>query len=142
MQNKKLTIYLAHPGDDKTKFRAKVLQNELEEAGYRVFNPFDGNEYTICLTRLWDQYKKTRTHDLAYKIVKNDFKNIESADVLVAFVTKPSIGTSMEIYYADVALNKPVIILTKIESPWLMTHGTVVSNLEELLAKLKEVEEW
>ena len=132
-----MKIYLAHNG--KYKNKGKELQEILESKGYTVLNPFDTDEYACLLTKLWDNYPHVRKlKDIASLIVEKDLLAIDKCDVLVAYMIEPSIGSSMEIFYASFA--KPVFILSKLESPWLIKHGTVVETVEELLDCLEEAQ--
>lgn len=106
----------------------------------------------------WRQWFKTK-HSYHYYIdpMKRDFRGKEAedyreivdlnkrdiriADILVVMYTQPSVGTSMEVFYAW-TIGKPVIVIDesgKPLSPWLRYHATtVVGSKEEALAKLKE----
>lgn len=129
------TVYLAHPG--KHKKRGKGLQKRLEKEGYTVINPFDFDENARRLTGLWEEFPKIRTDpNFCEKIVEKDLKAIDRSDIVVAYVTTPSIGTSMEVFYASRS-KKSVYILTKIDSPWLKKHGKIVKTVKELLGELK-----
>jgi nucleoside 2-deoxyribosyltransferase len=72
-------------------------------------------------------------------IVEMDKKDIDQCSHMIAFVPKPSVGTSMEILYAwqqgmqviSVVPNKPV-------SPWLKYHSTVVTSFEEAFSLLEQ----
>lgn len=62
------------------------------------------------------------------EIVELDKKDVEDCDIVLANCPKPSVGTSMEIFYAH-SLKKPVItIVPDVEtaSPWLKYHSMVM----------------
>lgn len=75
------------------------------------------------------------------EIVDLDKRDIRRSDVILVNYTKPSVGTSMEIYYAW-TLGKSIIIwLSKNTpvSPWIRYHSTTfVSSLDAAIEKLKE----
>lgn len=75
------------------------------------------------------------------EIVDLDKKDVRDCDVLVVMYTQPSVGTSMEVFYAWM-LGKPVIVIdesSKPISPWLRYHSTaIVKSKEEALAKLEK----
>jgi hypothetical protein len=54
--------------------------------------------------------------------VRGDMGDIESSRIILAYCPKPSVGTSMEIFYAYYSLGKPVIIVCDDPkpSPWLV----------------------
>jgi len=132
-----MKIYLAHHGTPEIKERAKKLQLILEKNGYEVYNPFDHNGRAKQLTETWDKYFELRTKKLSEDIVMEDESTIDKCDVFVAFIAKPSIGTSMEIVHAYYNITQPIFILTNYDSPWLMGRGKIVRTTEELLEELK-----
>lgn len=132
---KKKIIYLAHPTEHQKE--TKKLQKLLESMGFYVINPFDHDEHARELTDLWHKNPKLRTNiEYSRMIVEKDLGGINSCNILVANALKPSIGTSMEIFYANMA-GKRVYILTKTVSPWYLYHGTVIDSTEKLLEMLK-----
>ncbi len=137
--NNPTKVYLAHPGIPVTKQYMKLLQVKLEEKGYVCYNPFDGDENARALTALWDKLPDSRTLHLSHQIVQKDLNGIRSSDIIVAYFPKintNTVGTPMEIFYANL-IGKNVFILTDIENPWLMVHGTVVKTEEELFNELQ-----
>jgi nucleoside 2-deoxyribosyltransferase len=69
------------------------------------------------------------------EIVEQDKLDIQNADYILAYCPKPSVGTSMEIFYASSVLNKPVIVIAPAPmSPWIIYHAEVLcTNLEDAL---------
>ena len=61
---------------------------------------------------------------IAEVIVAGDMEDIENCNALLAYVDKPSIGTSMEVFYAKHVLKMPVVVVHPGErpSPWLIEH--------------------
>lgn len=76
------------------------------------------------------------------EIVELDKEDIRNADVLLVSYSKPSVGTSMEIFYAW-SIGKPIVLWHQPEislSPWLLYHCTAfVTSLKEALNKVREV---
>lgn len=75
------------------------------------------------------------------EIVELDKRDIRMCDVVVVMYTRPSVGTSMEIFYAW-TLGIPVVVINESESatsPWLVYHSTSTVSRSELMAKLKQV---
>jgi hypothetical protein len=131
----KYDIYLAHPGTESSRAYGKVLQAVMEKEGYKVYNPFSTGKGL-------EMHKKLRSGDtsleLARQIVHEDLQAIRDSNVIVAFMPEPSIGTSMEIFWANCIIDMPIIILTDMVHPWLMCSGQIVKTTEELLEELKK----
>ena len=132
-----MRIYLAHSGKKDIREKVKKIQNILVEyTNISCINPFDSGAVSKALTHLWDEHPENRNSELAKQIVSNDITSIEHCDILVAYIEEPSFGTAMEIYYAyRDGIN--VFIVTEYESPWLINHGHIVKNINELLEVLK-----
>lgn len=75
------------------------------------------------------------------EIVDLDKRDIRASDVLLVNYDKPSVGTSMEIFYAW-TLGIPIVIWappTARLSPWLIYHSTAITHsLAESCRKLSE----
>lgn len=79
--------------------------------------------------------------DAAYReIVELDKRDIRNSDVLAVNYIKPSVGTSMEVFYAW-QIGTPVVVWCPEDasiSPWLKYHATTfVHSLEGLVAALE-----
>lgn len=65
---------------------------------------------------------------IAKEIVENDKLDINECDVVLVMYEKPSVGTSMEIFYAH-QLGKHVALVDRSDrplSPWLIYHATSI----------------
>lgn len=65
---------------------------------------------------------------IAAEIVELDKRDIDSCDVLLMNCPKPSVGTSMEVYYGW-ATGKTVVVVVPVghtPSPWLVYHAHVL----------------
>lgn len=75
------------------------------------------------------------------EIVELDKRDVRAADAILVNYSKPSVGTSMEVFYAW-TLGTPVIVWCAADaviSPWLRYHSTcIVHSLDEAIAKLLE----
>lgn len=72
------------------------------------------------------------------EIVQLDKIDVEVCDVVIANCPKPSVGTSMEVFYAW-TLNRPVVAIVpegQIPSPWLKYHATT------LVHSVRDAIEW
>lgn len=76
------------------------------------------------------------------EIVDLDKRDIRACDIVVVNYDKPSVGTSMEVFYAW-TLGKPIIVWCKEDaklSPWLIYHSTsIVHTLDDALSKIEEI---
>lgn len=83
-----------------------------------------------------------RDRELEYgvptEIVTLDKRDIKNSDYMVVWYEKPSVGTSMEVFYAH-SLDIPIIVIDKRElnpvsklSPWLVYHATsIVQTIQD-----------
>ena len=79
--------------------------------------------------------------DVAYReIVDLDKRDVRIADVILVNYDKPSVGTSMEVFYAW-TLGKPVIVWCDSSarvSPWMRYHCTkFVHSLKDAIAAVR-----
>lgn len=76
------------------------------------------------------------------EIVDLDKRDVRRADVVLVNYDKPSVGTSMEVFYAW-TLGIPVVLWCAPDaliSPWLRYHSTaIVHSLAEAVAKCREI---
>ena len=120
------TIYLSGPIMDEN---AGTAREWRVEAG-RLF----GGKY-----RLLDPMRRKfvdRQVDSANEIVEFDLQDVRDADILLVNYNKPSIGTSMEVFYAAHDLGKFVVAFSPFEykdcSPWMARYCTkIVPSLED-----------
>jgi len=74
------------------------------------------------------------------EIVDLDKRDVRECDVVLVNYTKPSVGTSMEVFYAW-TIGKPVIVWCAPDasiSPWLRYHSTCfVHSLEQALEAIE-----
>lgn len=76
-----------------------------------------------------------RQVDSANEIVEFDLQDVRDADILLVNYNKPSIGTSMEVFYAARDLGKFVVAFSPFEykdcSPWMARYCTkILPDLE------------
>lgn len=79
----------------------------------------------------------------AYReIVDLDKRDVRESDLILVNYVKPSVGTSMEVFFAW-TIGKPVIVWCDAEaniSPWLRYHSTaIVHSFEDAMLKVKEM---
>lgn len=81
--------------------------------------------------------------DTAYReIVDLDKRDVQNADAILVNYIKPSVGTSMEVFFAW-TIGKPIVVWCDPEaniSPWLRYHSTTfVHSIDEAVEKLTEI---
>lgn len=73
---------------------------------------------------------RDRELDSANEIVEFDLQDVREADILLVNYCKPSIGTSMEVFYASHDLGKFVIAFSPFAyqdmSPWMVKYCTKI----------------
>ena len=126
------TIYLSGPIMDEH----EGLAREWREAAKSLL----GKDF-----RLLDPMRRKfvdRQVDSANEIVEFDLQDVRDADIILVNYNKPSIGTSMEIFYAAYTLGKFVIAFSPFTfencSPWIVRFSTkILPDLEEACRYIK-----
>ena len=77
-----------------------------------------------------------RQVDSANEIVEFDLQDVRDADIVLVNYSKPSIGTSMEVFYAAHDLGRFVVAFSDFEfkdcSPWMARYCTkILPSLED-----------
>jgi nucleoside 2-deoxyribosyltransferase len=86
---------------------------------------------------------KDREVDSANEIVEFDLQDVRDADILLVNYNKPSIGTSMEVFYAAHDLGKFIVAFSPFSfqecSPWMVRYCTkILPSLESAVTYLRE----
>ena len=120
------TIYLSGPimdaqADEPRVWRAAA--RDLLVPQFRILDPMRRNF-------------KDREVDSANEIVEFDLQDCRDADILLVNYSKPSIGTSMEVFYAAHDLGKFVVCFSPFDfqncSPWMVRFCTkILPSLED-----------
>lgn len=81
---------------------------------------------------------------IAKLIVEDDLQDLRDCWGVLAYFDKPSVGTSMEIFYAAYVLGKPVVLVNASGSPkltpWLQHHSDYVAySLSQALSRLESL---
>lgn len=84
-----------------------------------------------------------RQVDSANEIVEFDLQDVRDADLILVNYNKPSIGTSMEVFYASHNLGKFVVAFSPFEfrdcSPWMARYCTkILPDLETAASYIRE----
>ena len=119
------TIYLSGPIMDESAGAAR----EWRETAKTIL----GGKF-----RLLDPMRRKfvdRQVDSANEIVEFDLRDVRDADLILVNYNKPSIGTSMEVFYAAHDLGKFIVAFSPFEykdcSPWMVRYCTkILPDLE------------
>ena len=119
------TVYLSGPIMDEHEGHARAWRDEAKghlKNHFRLLDPMRRNF-------------KDRKVDSANEIVEFDLQDVREADILLVNYNKPSIGTSMEVFYAAHELGKFIIGFSPFDfqdcSPWMVRYCTkILPDLE------------
>jgi nucleoside 2-deoxyribosyltransferase len=110
------TIYLCGPINGRTTEDATSWRETVKQR-------WNGG----CLDPMRRDYRGRELEPgIAAEIVAGDIEDIQAADAILVFFDKPSVGTSMEVFYAKHVLGKPVVVIDASDkplSPWLIHHS-------------------
>lgn len=127
----KPVVYLAGPMNGRSDYEVFDWRREAarELAGFVILDPARRD------------FRGVESSNVA-EIVEGDKRDIDNADIVLAYAVTPSVGTSMEILYAfSNQLKKFVVVVVGAPgaSPWLLYHSDVaVGSLSEALQAVKE----
>ena len=128
----RLVVYLSGPIMDEHAGQARAWRAaakvQLGEA-YKLLDP---------MRRMFVD----REVDSANEIVEFDLQDVRAADIILVNYNKPSIGTSMEVFYASHHLGKFVIAFSPFSfqecSPWMVRYCTkLLGSLEQAVAYIR-----
>lgn len=124
-----MKVYLAGPINGCTDGEANDWRTQAKALLPNVIDPMD-RDY------------RGKEDESVNDIVEGDKHDINSADAVIAYCPKPSVGTSMEVLYCykPYGQSKPCIVVVPPGSPcspWLRYHATeVVSTVSEAVQAL------
>ena len=126
-------IYLCGPIMDEVEGTAR----EWREVAKKRLNP-----YFTMLDPMRRNFKD-REVDSANEIVEFDLQDIREADILLVNYNRPSIGTSMEVFYASHELQRFVVAFSPFEfnecNPWMVKFCTkILPSLEDAMDYIHE----
>ena len=118
--NQKKIIYLSGPIMDEHEGAARAWREDAKKLLKEKFRTLDPMRRKFV----------DRQVDSANEIVEFDLQDIMDADIILVNYNKPSIGTSMEIFYAAHDLGKFVVAFSPFEfkdcSPWMVRYSTKI----------------
>ena len=123
--NVRKTIYLSGPIMDEQAGNTREWREQVKKMLGKDF-------------RLLDPMRRKfvdRQVDSANEIVEFDLQDVRDADIILVNYSKPSIGTSMEVFYAAHDLGRFVVAFSPFEykdcSPWMARYCTkILPSLE------------
>ena len=109
------------------------FNGEASEWRQKALETFDGIFLVLDPMR---RNFKDREVDSANEIVDFDLQDIRETDILLVNYSKPSIGTSMEVFYASYKLGKFVVAFSPFAfkncNPWMVRFCTkILPSLDE-----------
>lgn len=118
--NKRKTLYLAGPINACTDAEAKDWRQNLQAELSDQFHFLDP---------MRRDYRGLEAQSVD-AIVEGDMQDVRDTDIFLAYTPKPSVGTSMEIFYASFVLGKQVLVVHEGDkpSPWLVKFSTKISR--------------
>jgi nucleoside 2-deoxyribosyltransferase len=127
MGKNKKTIYLSGPIMDE--FHG-VAREWREDAKKKLL------EHNFMLLDPMRRKFVDRQVDSANEIVEFDLQDVRDADIILVNYNKPSIGTSMEVFYAAHNLGRFIVGFSPFEfsecSPWMVKYCTkILPSLEK-----------
>ncbi|MBQ9089127.1 MAG: nucleoside 2-deoxyribosyltransferase [Lentisphaeria bacterium] len=133
MKSDKKTIYLSGPIMDECSGIARQWRDVAKEALSEQFRMLDPMRRKFV----------DRQVDSANEIVEFDLQDVRDADIILVNYNKPSIGTSMEVFYAAHDLGKFVVAFSPFEykdcSPWMARYCTkILPDLEQAVNYILE----
>ena len=118
--NKKMTIYLSGPIMDEHEGAVRDWRNTAKKLLGKDFRILDPMRRKFV----------DRQVDSANEIVEFDLQDVRDADIVLVNYNKPSIGTSMEVFYAAFNQGKFVISFSPFTfencSPWMVRFSTKI----------------
>lgn len=130
-----MNIYLCGPINGCTDDKAMTWRDWFKRIGGT--SPFLSINWIDPMKRDY----RGKEHEDYREIVELDKREVAMSDAIVVMYTQPSVGTSMEVFFAW-SRNIPTIVIdesSKPISPWLRYHATaVVKTKEEAMQKIKE----
>jgi nucleoside 2-deoxyribosyltransferase len=123
---KQFKIYLSGPIMDAAGDEAREWRSVVKKALSGQFDLLDPMRRKFV----------DREVDSANEIVEFDLQDVRNADIILVNYNKPSIGTSMEVFYASHNLGKFVVAFSPFEykdcSPWMARFCTkILPGLED-----------
>ena len=120
------TIYLSGPIMDEISGQAREWRETAKNLLGKHFNLLDPMRRKFV----------DRQVDSANEIVEFDLQDVRDADLVLVNYNKPSIGTSMEVFYAAHDLGKFIVAFSPFEfrdcSPWMVRYCTrILPDLEQ-----------
>jgi len=130
---KKIKIYLAGPIaglEEQQDYRQSIAESlKRVSEKFEILDPWEREKLEMPDLTYSEIEDPEERKQFAEEIVIRDLKDIQSADVLIAYVFRISSGTSMEIFWMNRVLRKPVITIytAKEKLPlWIYIHSTLV----------------
>jgi len=110
-------VYLAGPisfVEEQQEYR-EILKEELTRVSskFKIHDPWEREQVKFRGKHMTfrDLEKEEEKREIAEEVITDDLKDIAQCDMLLAYIPRLSVGTSMEIFFAYRILRKPVIVI-------------------------------
>ena len=133
MKDPKKTVYLSGPIMDEHEGAAREWRESAKKMLGEKFHLLDPMRRKFV----------DRQVDSANEIVEFDLQDVRDADLLLVNYNRPSIGTSMEVFYAAHDQGKFVVAFSPLEfkdcSPWMAKYCTkILPDLESAVQYIND----
>lgn len=134
LPDRKISVYLAGPIHGRNDKDCHDWRNKVTVSLQDVdcFNPM-----------VRDYRGREHEEGVEVEIVENDKADIDVADIVLVYFDHPSVGTSMEIFYAWSQFKYVLLVNASgrdVISPWLTYHtNKIVDTLEEAIDHIQTI---
>jgi len=138
LKKNEIHVYLAGPisfAEDLQDYRRQLTEGLLKiSSKFRVHDPWEREQATAHETKVDQELagieeKKAGAED----IITKDLEDISNCDMVLAYMFRIGVGTSMEIFWCSRVLGKPVIVVYQPAEEgagptplWLVGHANLV----------------
>lgn len=158
LKKNEVHIYLAGPisfAEDLQDYRRQLTEGLAKiSPKFKIHDPWEREQATVHETKSsLDALGLEERKAVAEEIITRDLEDILNCDMVLAYYFRIGVGTSMEIFWANRILGKPVLVIYQPTDEgsgpvplWLLGHANVIfqskRGLYSFLRKiLEEVEE-
>jgi nucleoside 2-deoxyribosyltransferase len=135
LKKQEIHVYLAGPisfAEDLQDYRRQLREGLLKiSPKFKIHDPWEREQALGPINSNHLSYEEKKV--VAEEVITADLKDIASCDMLLAYMFRIGVGSSMEIFFASRILGKPVIVVytpedeTEANVPlWLIGHANLI----------------